>query len=128
VPVATLLGHIGHRDQVVFPVVDDAGTYVGVLTSAELGAVARAGHTLDDLLIAGDVAHPSPSLTPDDSLLAAVRRMGVRGDASLPVVDPATGMLLGLVSRSHILSLYESTMARTGEHEVSHPVSGQPER
>jgi CIC family chloride channel protein len=121
VPLATLLGHIGHRDQALFPVVDDAGTYVGVLTTADLGAVARAGHALDDVVIAADVAHPSPSLTPDDSLLAAIKRMGTRGDASLPVVDPATGRFLGLVSRSHILSLYEGTLARTGEHAAFTP-------
>jgi CIC family chloride channel protein len=115
VPLATLLGHIGHRDQSLFPVVDDVGTYLGVLTTADLGTVARAGHALDDVLIAADVAHPSPSLTPDESLLAAVKRMGVRGDASLPVVDPSTGTLLGMVSRSHILSLYDASVARTGE-------------
>ena len=113
-PVVALLGHIGRRDQDMFPVVDDAGTYVGVLTTADLGAVARADHALEDVLIAADVAHPAPSLTPDESLLAAVRQMGVRGDSSLPVVEPRTGVLLGVVSRSHILSLYDAAVARTG--------------
>ena len=111
--VATLLAHIGHRDQSLFPVVDDAGMYVGVLTTADLGAVARAGHALDDVLIAADVAHASATLAPNDSLLAAVRQMGVRGDASLPVVDPSTGALRGVVSRSQILGLYERAVARS---------------
>ena len=112
-PVASLLAHIGHRDQNLFPVVDDAGTYVGVLTTADLGSVARAGHAIDDVLIAADIARPSATLAPSDSLLAAVRRMGVRGDASLPVVDPETGALRGVVSRSQILGLYERAVART---------------
>ena len=38
--------------------------------------------------------------------------MGVRGDASLPVVDPETGALRGVVSRSQILGLYERAVAR----------------
>ena len=41
----------------------------------------------------------------------AVRKMGVRGAPSIPVVDPRTGRLLGLVSRAHILALYERTVA-----------------
>jgi CIC family chloride channel protein len=117
-PVATLLGHIGHRDQSVFPVVDEEGTYIGVLTTADLGAVARAGHALDDVLVAADVATPSATLSPGDSLLEAVRRMGVRGDASLPVVDPATGRLLGVVSRSQVLSLYERAVASAPSGEA----------
>jgi CIC family chloride channel protein len=111
-PVSSLLAHIGHRDQNLFPVVDDAGTFVGVLTAADLGAVARAGHAIDAVLIAADIARPAATLAPGDSLLAAVRRMGVRGDASLPVVDPETGALRGVVSRSQILGLYERAVAR----------------
>ena len=44
--------------------------------------------------------------------------MGVRGAPSIPVVDRATGHLLGLVSRAHVLALYEQAVAggATGEH------------
>jgi hypothetical protein len=37
--------------------------------------------------------------------------MGVPCDASLPVVDPRTGRLAGVVSRSQILTLYERAVA-----------------
>jgi hypothetical protein len=40
--------------------------------------------------------------------------MGVRGAASLPVVDPTTGRLVGLVSRAHIFALYERAIAGEG--------------
>jgi CIC family chloride channel protein len=110
-PVAHLLEHLGHRDQSLFPVVDDAGDFVGVLTTADLGQVARSGHALDEVLVAADVARPIDVLAPGDSLLEAVRRMGVRGEASLPVVDPATGRLFGVVTRSRILGLYERAVA-----------------
>jgi CIC family chloride channel protein len=114
-PVAHLLDHLGHPDQSLFPVVDAAGSYVGALAAAELGQVARAGHALDAVLVAADVAQPWEVLAPDDSLLDAVRRMGVRGSASLPVVDPATGRLVGVVTRSRILGLYERAVAAEPE-------------
>lgn len=109
-PVAALLNHIGHSDQGLFPVVDDRGRYLGVLTTSDLGAVTRAGGTLDRELVAIDVATNSETLTPKDSLLQAIRRMGVRGFRSLPVID-VTGRLVGVVSRSGILSPYERSVA-----------------
>jgi hypothetical protein len=46
--------------------------------------------------------------------------MGVRGTPSIPVIDPDSGRLLGLVSRAHILALYERTVAGTasGDHRA----------
>ncbi len=116
--VVGLLDHIGHRDQTLFPVVDAAGAYVGVLTAADLGRVARTGVALEHVLLAADVAQPSETLAPGDSLLDAVRRMGLRGEGSLPVVDPATGRLVGVVTRSRILALYERA--------VTAPADGAP--
>jgi CIC family chloride channel protein len=127
-PVAALLDHLGHRHQTVFPVVDDEGLYVGVLTAADLGTVARSDHALDAVLLAADVAQPSETLAPGDSLLEAVRRMGVRGEGSLPVVDAATGRLAGVVSRSRILTLYEQAVA-AGAHDDrphDHPPDDRP--
>ena len=115
--MAALLDHLGHRDQTLFPVVDDDGRYVGVLTTADLGQVARVGHALDDVLVAADVARPTETLDPDASLLEAIRRMGVRGEAALPVVEPATGRLAGVVTRSHILALYERALAAHGDDD-----------
>jgi CIC family chloride channel protein len=120
-PMAGLLDHIGHPHQSVFPVVDDDDGYRGVLTMADLGRVARGGGALDAVLIAADVASDAETLAPGDSLLEAVRRMGVRGVASLPVVDPRTRRLLGVVSRSHILGLYERAVAAHGDAPPATP-------
>ncbi len=110
-PVVTLLEHIGHRSQSLFPVTDATGVYLGVLTTADLGTVARAGSALDLLLLAVDLVHESETLAPTDTLRDAIRRMDVRGVGALPVVDPATGSLIGVVSRSQILSLYDAAVA-----------------
>jgi len=112
--VSQLLEHLGPGDQTEFPVVDDALHLVGIITIGDLGRLARDHRDLAHVLVAADIAGPAESIALDDSLLEAVRRMGVRGAASLPVVDPATGRLVGLVSRAHIFALYERAIAGEG--------------
>jgi CBS domain-containing protein len=41
--------------------------------------------------------------------------MGARGVSSLPVTDPATGRLVGLIDRGHLLAAYEAALAGGGE-------------
>jgi CBS domain-containing protein len=50
---------------------------------------------------------------PSDSLLDAVRKMGVRGAAALPVVDRVSGQVVGLITHAHVMTAYESRVART---------------
>ena len=123
-PVDELLTHLGNTGQTYFPVVDDTHALVGIITIAELGQLARSGEHLGLLLLAGDIAHPTESVAPTDSLLEAVRRMGVRGAESIPVVDRRTNRLLGLINRSHILNLYERAVSASGDG-LSHPPSSR---
>ena len=109
--VAELLAVLGTGEQTEFPVVDADEHLVGIITVADLGRIALERADLADVIIAADIAQPVETLAPTDSLLDAVRRMGVRGTASLPVVDPRTGRLLGIVGRSHVLGLYERSVA-----------------
>ncbi|HEX7051473.1 MAG TPA: chloride channel protein [Longimicrobiales bacterium] len=111
--VAQLLERLGEGDQTDFPVVDDALRFTGMITVAELGRIAKAYRELTSVLIAADVANPSETVAPRDSLLDVVRKMGVRGAAALPVVDPENGRLLGLISRGHILAVYERAIVGT---------------
>ena len=110
-PVSEIMSHLGTTDQTYFPVVDDHGGLVGIITTTELGALARDHGDLGGLVVAGDVARPSETVSPNDSLLEAIRRMGVRGAASLPVVDARSHRLIGLLSRAHLLALYERTVS-----------------
>jgi CIC family chloride channel protein len=109
--VADIVARLGDHDQTLYPVVDEDERLVGVLTFADLGVVARADHALDDVLLAADLAQPTEVLAPDESLLSAVRRMGLRGVSALPVVEPATDRLLGLVQRGSVLAVYERAVA-----------------
>ena len=120
--VDELLAHLDHGNRVYFPVVDDSHGLVGVITVRELGQLARNDEHLGLLLLAGDIAQPTETVSPGDSLLEAIRKMGVCDTESLPVLDRRTGRLLGLINRSHVLNLYERTISAS-RRQSDHPVS-----
>ena len=109
--VGLLVDHLGHDDQMVFPVVDAEGRLCGIIDVADLGRVARNYANLEGIVLAIDLAHPSEAVSPNETLLDAMRRMGVRGVNALPVVDAATGRVLGMLSRHHVLAAYERSIA-----------------
>ncbi|HEY7235188.1 MAG TPA: chloride channel protein [Gemmatimonadaceae bacterium] len=122
--VGQLVDHLGHDDQLVFPVVDADGALVGVIDLADLGRVAKDYVNLVSIVLALDLAHSTETVTPNESLLDATRRMGVRGVSALPVVDAVTGRALGLLSRHHVLAAYERSVASAAEHQTD-AVAGQ---
>ncbi len=105
-------------DQDGFPVTSPDGRLVGMLTMAEIHRFAKDDQQKGVARTAGEVAERVRPLAPSDTLLSGLRRMAARGASSLPVVDPATGKLFGLLSRDHALWLYERVMAETGMHAV----------
>jgi CIC family chloride channel protein len=124
--VDELLAHLGQTRQLYFPVVDDSHSLVGVVTVAELGQLAHNDEHLGQLLLAGDIAQESESVSPDDTVLEAIRKMGVRGAESIPVVERGTDRLLGLINRSHVLNLYERAVSAS-HHAASQPASSASE-
>jgi chloride channel protein, CIC family len=111
-PLGTLLGHLRPGEQTTFPVVDDAGALLGVVTMADLARLAEEDATAgEDGRVAADTAGPIETVTLADSLLEAMRRMGVRGVAALPVLGAGSHRLLGIISRSHILAAYERALS-----------------
>lgn len=127
-PLDQLLEHLGRGAFTDLPVVDEHRRLVGIIPLADLGRLAGERNETTASLVASQVAIPAETVAPGDSLLDAIRRMGVRGAPSIPVVDHATGHLLGLVSRAHVLALYERAVAggATGEHSVSFPTGRRP--
>ena len=109
-PAIQLLDHLEQSDQTDFPVVDAKMHLIGMITLADLGRLARRAADLSDVVIAADVATRTETVRPADSLLDAVRRMGVRGSGSIAMVDHE-GRFMGLVTRAHVLALYERAVA-----------------
>ncbi len=103
-----------------FPVVDENGKVIGVVSGADLLAKeALADHGLVDGLVhhrevhkaegvtAGDLmTHPAVTVRPGDTVEQAARLMYSLRIKRLPVVD-AGGALVGLISRTDLLAVYD---------------------
>jgi len=108
-----------------FPVIDDDGKVIGVVSEADLlarealadgqagipGAVAgllhHKQHEKADALTAGEMmTHPAVTVRPDDTVEHAARMMYTLRVKRLPVVD-AGGHLIGIVSRSDVLAVFD---------------------
>jgi CIC family chloride channel protein len=115
-----------------FPVVDDKGMLVGIVTLQDLeNALAKKGDDAADLRVA-DVAVSSPiTVFDDDPIWTAIQKMAPRDLARLPVVsrdDP--DRLIGLISRSDILRAYDVAMVRKqrGQLLTDHAVLRREEK
>jgi len=107
-----LVEQLGRADRTEYPVVEEDGALLGIVTVAELARAAREAPALGAVLLAADLAGPAECVTPDDTLLEATRKMGVRGVGSLPVIDADTGRLLGMLGRAEVLAAYQGVVAR----------------
>ena len=109
-----------------FPVLDADGTVIGVVSEADLlpkealddrhgvrGTITGRMHRADQAKAAGVMAAdlmttPAVTVTPDDTVEHAARLMYSRKVKRLPVVD-AGGHLVGIVSRTDILAVFDRT-------------------
>ncbi|MEY4510954.1 MAG: hypothetical protein RLZZ450_3076 [Pseudomonadota bacterium] len=90
--------------QDVFPVLDDRGQLVGLITASDVIAVA---HQQDvcSWLLAADVMSPVVSLRPLDHLRHATELMVDRGLRELPVIDDS-GLIVGFLDEADIARSY----------------------
>jgi CBS domain-containing protein len=125
-----------------FPVIDDDGKVIGVVSEADLlakealadgqpgapGRIASMVHHKEakkaDGVTAGDLmTHPAVTVRPDDSAEHAARLMYSLQVKRLPVVD-AGGCLVGIVSRADVLSVFdrpdEEILAEISDEVVLH--------
>ena len=107
------IGPLTNDEQNDYPVVDDQGRLVGMLTTAEITRFAQEDRDSGIGRAAGTLVQRVRPIAPSDTLLSGLRKMALRGATALPVVDPGTGKLFGLLSRSHALWLYERLLAES---------------
>lgn len=105
------VSHLGAGNQEIFPVVDEDNKLVGVLTVAVLARLTREVREGMPPPIAGSIAQPIETISEEETLLEAIRRMGARGATALPVVDRSSGRLLGLLSHGDVVALYSRVLA-----------------
>lgn len=97
-----------------FPVLDPAdGRIVGMLTRREIDRAVHHGldkHPISRYMRAGEVY-----VTPDDSV-ATLRKVMTDYDwGQVPVLDPRTGVLLGIVTRTDLIKQWSTTAAPHAE-------------
>jgi CBS domain-containing protein len=115
-----------HKQRVsAFPVLDDDGKVIGVVSEADMlakealssepegmpgmigGLLRRKEYAKARGTTAGDLmTSPAVTVTPDDTIERAAQLMYNRKVKRLPVVD-AAGHLVGIVSRADVLSVFE---------------------
>lgn len=119
-----------------FPVVDDQGRVVGVVSQADMldkeAELATGRGPLAGVLRFGDhekasgvtaaelMTSPPVTAGPDTPLAEAARLMRDHQVKRLPVIN-ATGRLVGIVSRADVLSVFDRTDSAIA-HEITHDV------
>ncbi|KPJ60727.1 MAG: hypothetical protein AMJ46_05230 [Latescibacteria bacterium DG_63] len=115
--LADFLKFLQQTTETSFPVVDDSGRLIGVLSLQDVREVllneSRAG--LEQILIAQDIADTDPAtLHPGHTLNDAMMKFGKRDSDRLPVVNPDTRELLGIVKRSDVINAYNRALLSAG--------------
>ncbi|MGI9038413.1 MAG: chloride channel protein [Gemmatimonadota bacterium] len=109
-PVRSLLGQIRESRQSGFPVVTRDLEFSGMLNYQQVARALEEG--LMDVVIAADLQVPEEeSVTPQDTLLTAMRKMNLRDVDLLPVLQgPDSRRLIGLLSRADIMEAYQTRL------------------
>lgn len=123
-PVNELLARFDRHDFNAFPVVDDGGRLVGVVSKLDvlrlsLGPEAGRTRQAPDLaheLVANFMSRELVTVAPDDPLDVAGRRMVEARLHSLPVIEQREDarFLVGIVSRGDLLRALRFRLAEAG--------------
>jgi CBS domain-containing protein len=132
-PFAAIAAALREYRVSAFPVLDEAGTVIGVVSESDLLAKLALGggedgtpgmiggilyqHQVEKAraVTAGELmTSPAATISPDDTLEEAARLMYVRKVKRLPVVD-AGNHLTGILSRADVLAFYDRPDVEIGE-------------
>ena len=108
-----------------FPVVEN-GRIVGMLTRREIDRAVHHGlgrHPVGRYMRAGEVF-----VTPGDSIETLRKVMTDHDWGQVPVLDPNTGELLGIVTRTDLIKQWTGASPRTGETLEQRMAAGLPPR
>jgi len=106
-PLAKLLKIFGQQKQNVLPVVDQENVVTGMIYFSELREVLFEGELNPNLVIAADISRfDFPYVTPDENLHEAITKFARHGIDELPVLDPASNRLLGILTKHEVILTY----------------------
>ena len=109
----------------VYPVVDSLGRPMGLVSRADaLRWKVKGGH--DRELLGERVSDTAlPVVHPGDVAARAVDLMLATDQGRIPVVDPVTGVLVGLITRKDLLQVRASVVRAEGERQAYYPASAR---
>jgi CIC family chloride channel protein len=100
-PLSTLIERLLAARGGLLPCGPDAASQYGLVLLEDAQAL-WAERELDRVVVAADLARRVPSVPVDAELNEALRVMDEAGVDALPVIDPATGAALGVVTRADL--------------------------
>ncbi len=111
-PFAEIVRRLAQSSETLFPVVNAQGRLTGIFNLRDI-RLALAGFDWGPLVLADDLAHrPVLSVTPEDDLHTALKRLTELNSEEIPVVavdDPSR--LVGLLSRRLLVAAYTSQIS-----------------
>ncbi len=117
-PLAEVIHRVAQSRNSYFPVVDKQGRLVGIFSLSDLRAV-REEDAVYDGSVAMDLAtFPVLTVTPEDDLHTALRRMTQKNIDEIPVVDPQDPQrVIGMLRRKEVIAAYDQHLAslRSGQ-------------
>jgi CIC family chloride channel protein len=122
-PFGELAQKVARSNETVFPVVDAQGRLTGVFTLRDL-RLALVGTEWGPLVLADDLAtRPVLTVTPEDTLHTALRRMTELNIDEVPVVQAEdSSILIGMLSRHALTSAYTAFIQSLRGQSPSSPV------
>ncbi len=113
IPATMTLGavsdFISHHSHTGYPVVEENGELVGLLTYAELKKTFGAGSKTDERTARDVMRRSAPTVDPHRSLTEAVRLMNVHDVDRIVVVD-ANKKIIGIVTKSNLIGIYKGLL------------------
>jgi CIC family chloride channel protein len=107
--IGELAGRFVGEGREALPVVDENGSYRGVLTAQEIEGSMRE-NALD--ATAGSLAHHLPALRPDETLEVALSMLMRQEISGLPVVTRDGNHVVGWLTHRDVLSAYASRLGQ----------------
>jgi CBS domain-containing protein len=101
----SLRGDLPRRPQLLYPVVDDEYSLVGVMRHNDLQRVMAEGEAGERSRLTADVLRRDPAVAyPDEPLRVVVYRMAETGLTRFPVIERGSRKLLGMIGLSDLLT------------------------
>jgi CIC family chloride channel protein len=110
-PFGRLVERFAHGTATYYPIVDAQGLMTGILSMKDMRTLLTEP-SVADLVVAKDIATPNViTVTPSDSLAAAMEKFAHKGIPFLPVVDDADRRrLVGRLHRRDVLAAYNQAI------------------